>query len=374
MPRMSLRVFIRGTLAGIALASAGGLIALADDGRPPSPTGAGHPPIATGFPATDLRPTDVRRAPIPTLTVEFTPIPISVRPPAPTKELVLFVGGYGSDADDGAFDQLKARFPADRYEVRRFGSDPRFAYDTYGSIDTSARALTEEIRTLGSDYAGVNLVSHSMGGVVVDRAFAGGLSAGDSVKTFIAIAAPHSGTDFARAPTRVLPMIEPVSNIVRAAAAMAARDPDSAAVRDLATARPIPPPVGVARLDITLATDGFVNEDDGRDPGVPLRIFLPANPAEVIDGHGGSLVNREIGDLVVETVRTHAVPPDNRNAVTKLLAPIIWDRETRFWRGILFAVTGLAIGLCVLRLVHPLGRVIGAINALCGRFLRPNGR
>jgi hypothetical protein len=257
--------------------------------------------------------------------------------------------------------------------VRRFGSDPRFAYDTYGSIDASARSLTDEIRAVGPEYTGVNVISHSMGGVVVDRALSGGLSADDGVKTVIAIAAPHNGTDYARAPTTVLPLIEPVSNIVRAAAAAVARDPDSRAVRDIATARPIHPPAGVVRLDVSLATDGFVGEDDARDPGVPQRILMPSW-GDVLDGHRGSLMNRDVADLVVETVRTHAVPPDNRSAAEKALASVIWDRETRLWHGILIAVTCLAVALCVIRIVHPVGSVIGAINGYCGRFLRPNGR
>src|SRR5919201_939637 len=290
---MSLRVFFRGCLAGLALMSAGSLVALADDGRPPTPTGAGHLPTARGVPVTDLRPTGLRSAPIPTLAVDITPMPISVRPLAPKKELVLFVGGYGSDANDNAFDTLAARFPPDRYAVRRFGSDPRFASDTYGSIDVSARSLTDEIRAVGPEYTGVNVISHSMGGVVVDRALSGGLSADDGVKTVIAIAAPHNGTDFARAPTTVLPLIEPVSNIVRAAAAAVARDPDNRAVRDIATGRPIRAPAGVVRLDVPLANDGFVGEDAALDPGVPQRIVLPATLKELRDGHGGSLVNTE---------------------------------------------------------------------------------
>src|SRR5882762_4597036 len=99
--------------------------------------------------------------------------------------------------------------------------------------------------------------------------------------------------------------------------------------------RPIHAPAGVARVDASLATDGLVNEFDARDPGVPQRVFLPASLRELVDGHGGSLVNRQIADLVVETVRMHEVPPDRRDPITRLLAPILWDQETRLWRRFL---------------------------------------
>lgn len=307
-------------------------------------------------------------APSPDLFIE------TVRAPARKKELVLFVGGYGSQANDGAFDELAARFPRDLYDVRRLGDDPRFPYDTYGGLDASARVLTEEIRAIGADYSAVNLVSHSMGGVVTDRAFANGLSSADGVRTYVAIAGPHSGADYARAPVFVLPIIGPVKDIVRAGAVAAARDPESAAIRDLATARPIRPPAGVARVDASLATDGFVNQFDARDPGVPLRLFLPATPRELLDGHGGSLVNRQIADLVVETIATHQVPPDRRDLITQVVAPILWDKETQIWRQVLGLITIAALGLYAARRT-PFGRVaLDLINARARRFLRSRGR
>ena len=153
-----------------------------------------------------------------------------------------------------AFDQLEARFPADRYDVRRMGDDPRFPYDTYGSVDDNARSLTEQIRHVSANYSGVDIVSHSMGGVVVDRALAGGLSSDDGVVTYVAIAGPHSGADFARAPAFVLPIISPVKEIVRAGGVAAARDPESTAINDLATARPIRPPAGNRKPAVRLGT------------------------------------------------------------------------------------------------------------------------
>jgi hypothetical protein len=349
-------------------------MASADDGRLPSPSGTGHPPASSPIPLTELRPSEIRSAPVPTAAPDFVPGGEPLRAPARKKELVIFVGGYGSQLHDGAFDELMARFPSDRYDVRRHGDDPRFPYDTYGGIDANARILTDEIRSIGGDYSGVNVVSHSMGGVVADRAFANGLSSGDGVRTYVAIAGPHSGADYARAPAFVLPIIGPVKEIVRAPAVAAARDPESAAIRDLATARPIRPPAGIVRVDVSLATDGLVNEFDARDPGVPQRLFLPATVRELVDGHGGSLVNRQIADLVIETVRTHAVPPDRRDPVTRLIAPILWDQETRVWRRLLLLMTLAAFSLYAIRWLPFCRRAIDQLNAWCGRFVHSLGR
>jgi hypothetical protein len=352
-------VLLRGLVIALALLSAGGFAASADDGRPPS---------------TELRPSDIRTSPAPTFAPGADALIEPPRAPAQKRELVIFVGGYASRSNDGAFDELAARFPSDRYDVRRHGDDARFPYDTYGGIDASARVLTDEIRTIGANYSAVNVVSHSMGGVVADRAFATGLSSADGVRTYVAIAGPHSGADYARAPAFVLPIIGPVKDIVRAGAVSVARDPESPAIRDLATARPIRPPAGVARVDASLATDGFVNAFDARDPGVPQRIYLPATPREFVDGHGGSLVSRQIADLVVETVRTHQVPPDRRDLATQLIAPILWDHETWIWRQLLGLITLTAVSLYALRWIPSCRSAMDQLNAWCRRFLRSRGR
>jgi hypothetical protein len=368
---MSRRLCLRAFGLALLLLSAGGAVARADDGREPVPTGTGRPPAP---PQSELRPSDIKIAPLPTIAVDvrrfLSPVPIAPR----RKELVLFVGGYGSRNDDGAFDVLKGRFPADSYDVMRLGDDPEFRYDTYGSVDGNARVLTDQIRRVSSGYAGVNIVSHSMGGVVVDRAIANGLSAADGVRTYVALASPHSGSDYARAPVTVLPLIAPVRDIVRAGGVAAARDPDSPAIHDLARARPVGPAAGIVRVDASLATDGLVNEFDARDPNIPQRLYLPATAREAIDGHGGSLVNREIADLVVETVRTHAVPPDRRDIMTRALAPILWSHETMLWRALLLGLTCAAIGLFALRCIPGCQAPIDQLNALCRRFIRAKGR
>jgi hypothetical protein len=362
---VTLSTLLRALVIALALCPISTLGVRADDGDTRSPE-----PIP--FPITHLRPSDITTAPVPTLHPDLPPS--QPRSGAARRELVIFVGGYGSTADDGAFVALSARFPSDRYEVRRLGDDPRYPYDTYGNVDWSARILTQEIRELGPQYAGVNIVSHSMGGVVVDRAFVDGLSASDGVRTHVSIAGPHNGADFARVPTVVLPLIAPVKDIIRGVALLGARDPESPAARDLATATPVPAPKGVARVDVNLASDGFVNRFDGHNPGVERRLFLPGSVRELVDGHGGSLVNAEIADLIVETVREHRVAPDRRDPLTRVVAPILWDHETSWWRTVLFIATLGAVGLYAARFLPFCGPTLDRMNEICRRLLRSIGR
>jgi hypothetical protein len=369
---MTLRALLRASLIALALLPIGALAAHADDGRPPSPE-AGRPPTSSPVPITQLRPSEIRVAPIGTLVPNTAPFLEPTRVPR-QKELVIFVGGYASRADDGAFDVLAARFPSDQYDVVRLGQDPRFPYDTYGTIPSSARSLTDEVRALSPGYAGVNIVTHSMGGVVADRAIADGLTAADGVRTYVAIAAPHSGADIARVPNTVLPLIAPVKEIIRAIAVVAARDPESVAIRDIANTKPVAPPAGIARLDVSLATDGFVNEYDAHDPGIEQRLFLPSSLLEVVDGHGGSLRNRQIAELVTETIRTHRVPPDRRDLITRMLAPILWDRETWFWRTVLLLAAVGAIALYAARFMPFCRDAFDRVNSMCRQFLHAVGR
>src|SRR5204862_675838 len=98
------------------------------------------------------------------------------------------VSGVNSSAQDPTFDALQARlFDDPGYEVHRFGADPAYPYDTQGSLDQAAGNLTNEIRDLGRTHPAVHIVAHSMGGDVVDRAFALGLSASDGVATYVAL-------------------------------------------------------------------------------------------------------------------------------------------------------------------------------------------
>jgi PGAP1-like protein len=287
---------------------------------------------------------------------------------------VIFVGGYGSSAKDGAFDELATRFPSDRYKTIRFGEDPAFPYDTYGPLDESAGTLAAQIRAVAPQYSSVSIVSHSMGGAVADRAFSSGLSRSDGVQTYVAIAAPHNGADLARFPSYLLPRIKPVANIVRAFFLVFTRDPDSDASRDLAGLRPSGPPPGVTRLDISLATDGFVNARDAFDPGVQQRVLMPASLLETVEGHGGSLASRSVGDLVAETVSTNRVPPERRGAAIVVLAGVLWAASEKLALLILGLLCIGAIGLCLVRSAPTLRRMIDVGNSLCGKLVRALGR
>src|SRR3989475_1356377 len=367
---MSVATLLRASLLALFFVSGGGaLTALAADGGPRE---RGHPPSASPIPLTVLRPSAIQTGPA-TTAPQVVGAEL-MRPDPPRRELVLLVGGYGTSPNDPTFDELSSRFPPTRYEVRRLGQDPAFPYDPYGHLDASAAALTAEIRSLRSDYAAVNIVSHSMGGAVVDRAFAQGLSRDDGVRTYIAIAGPHSGATFARVPGFLLPRIAPVADIVRAFFVSVLQAPSSDAARDLANLAPIPPPAGVTRLDISLASDGFVSAPDARDPGVEQRVLLPETPCELIDGHGGSLTSRAAGDLIFETVRTHEVPPDKRGGLALLLAASLWTAAQDYAWLLLTALAACAALLFLLRDQSPFRFLIDSANRLAGAYLRSRGR
>jgi hypothetical protein len=112
-----------------------------------------------------------------------------VRAPARKKGLVFVRRGLGSAANDGVFDDLAASLSGDGYDVRRLGDDPDFPYDTFGSIDANARVLTDQVRRVSADYSGIDILTHSMGGVVVDRGW-GRTTARSSSKSMTESAGP----------------------------------------------------------------------------------------------------------------------------------------------------------------------------------------
>ncbi|MGH2498571.1 MAG: esterase/lipase family protein, partial [Candidatus Limnocylindria bacterium] len=158
-------------------------------------------------------------------------------PAAPDRELVIVVGGLGSDPADSGWDPLVARLRAEgRYEVRRFGAEPGYPYDSYGPLDGSARELAAQVRALAPRYAGVHLVGHSMGGAVIDRALAQGLGAGDGVRTYVALASPHQGATAAQIAATTLALAGDESIELRAALPIP-HDLASPAIQDLARIR-----------------------------------------------------------------------------------------------------------------------------------------
>ena len=233
------------------------------------------------------------------------------------KELLMLVGGLGSSADDGTWNALVARYRGDpRFDIRRFGADPLFPYDTRGDVEAAAVRLRDEIRSVAPRYAAVHLVTHSMGGVVADRAFSEGLSSEDGVRTYIALAAPHSGATAARVARTSLSLAGDESLELRAVTAAIVHDPGGDAVRDLAERRSSGPAAGLARVDVRLATDLLVSGPDSRSAGVESRTFLPSSFA-TLEGHGGILQDPAVIDLITTTIATGTPPPDTRGALLR---------------------------------------------------------
>jgi hypothetical protein len=255
-----------------------------------------------------LRPVDEDRVPV-------APSP---HPRTPGRELIVLVGGYQSCAcpDDRTFEALRGRLAGDeRFDVVRFGTDPRFPYDTFGPIATSATNLRDHIRALAPGYDGVHIVTHSMGGVVADQAFANGLSSTDGVVSYVSWAAPHSGSDAARAFVLAADASGGGGGPLREGLLWLRMESDSPAVRDLALARPVPPPAGVVRLDLRAGSDALVTARDAEDPGVPSRTLVGG-----IDGHGGILRDPLALDLTLRTIGERRVPPEERPGAVVALA------------------------------------------------------
>ena len=305
---MRVRALIGATLVGGAILPALALVASADEDPPLRAVDAG-PPLRP--PLTVLR--AVEKAPTSAVSVEQT-----------KKELVVLVGGYGTGPDSHVFDALRARIAQDsRYEVVVFGHDLG-SYDTFGAVDANAEQLRDTIRSVSGSYDVVHIVTHSMGGVVADRACARGLSVSDGVTTYVAWASPHNGSGAAQAMQTTLAVSGPGRGDVRAFTTSYFRDPDSDAVRDLARARAVAPPLGVVRLDLRLATDALVTGADARDPGVASRVLLPTSLGE-LEGHGGILQSEQALDLTLETIKTRSVPPDRRGRVALAASDMVAD-------------------------------------------------
>jgi hypothetical protein len=337
---MRMRALVGATFLAGATLPALALVASADEGPPFRPVDAGprlRPPL------TVLR------------GVERAAAAPAIAPDTKKKELVVLVGGYASEFDAHVFDAFRTRIAQEGgYDVVRFGQDLG-TYDTLGAVDANAMQLRDSIRSASTSYDGVHIVTHSMGGVVADRAFALGLSANDGVTTYVAWAAPHDGSHAAQALQGTLSLSGPARDDTRSFTAAYFRDPDSAAVRDMARLHvPVPPP-GVVRLDLRLATDALVSTADTRDPGVESRVLLPGSFGE-LEGHGGILQSEEALDLTIATIRTRAVPADHRGLVLRAASDAVASSFDQH--------AGLALaGVCGLFL-------LGGIGGLVRRALR----
>jgi hypothetical protein len=337
---MRMRALIGAMLVTGAALPALALVASADEDPPLRPGDAG-PPLRP--PLTVLR------------AVERAAAAPASPPDVKKKQLIVLVGGYASGDDAHVFDAFRARVTQENgYDVVRFGQDLG-AYDTFGAVDANATQLRDTIRSVSTSYDAVHIVTHSMGGVVADRAFALGLSATDGVTTYVAWAAPHDGAHAARALQSTLALSGAARDDTRSFTATYLRDPDTSAVRDMARLRASGPPQGVARLDLRLATDALVSAADARDPGVASRVLLPGSIGE-LEGHGGILTSSEALDLTMATIRTKAVPVDDRGVAIRAASGAM-ATSFDYYAGL--ALAGVC-GLCLL----------GGFGALLRRSLR----
>lgn len=294
-----LGTFLRAICVAVALLPAAGAFPAAGDDGPPREVGATVRPART-----ILRPIE---------RPELAPERVAR---SSDKEVVILVAGIGSAASDATWDALIARLRTDpRYEIRRFGADPAYPYDTLGRLSDNADALTAEVRDLAIRYHGVHLVAHSMGGAVVDTAFARGLSANDGVQTYIALASPHDGSTPARFAQIVALDAGGAAPEARAIASFAQeRDITGPATVDLARLHARPGAAGVARLDLRMASDFTVIARDAAAPGVDSRILAPRGAGAWLDGHGAVTRDSRALDLVTTTIARRAPPADARGA------------------------------------------------------------
>jgi hypothetical protein len=272
------------------------------------------------------------------------------------KIVILLVSGIGSDALDTTFDPIVGVLNDDtRYEIHRFGADPRYPYDTRGELDANADQLTAEIRDLAKTHPQIDIVAHSMGGVVVDTAFARGLSADDKVATYIALASPHAGSTPAIVGQPLLRVASAlgIATELRAITAGAAQDIGSPAAQDLSRVHSAAPPRGVARVDFRMMTDLVVPAQDAWTPGVTARTLLPTTLGG-LEGHGAVTTDPRSIALVTSALAHGATPP--RSWADQLLefgatqVSVLMGQEAFYlYAGIGLALVGCAACLAAYR-------------------------
>ena len=199
---------------------------------------------------------------------------------APTARPVLLVHGFGGTKSSWSV-------------IAQALSDRGIMVDTitYSPLGNSVEQLADELvaaveRILSQTGADkVHLVGHSLGGVVIAQAIAGGGLVG-LVDTVITLGSPFGGSPWAG--------LLPVGDLLRALR------PGSPLLRRLASA---PIPVGVRWLAVTAALDIIV----------PGPRSVPAHPdVETITvdgiGHLGMLISRRVVGYIVAALPAHGSP------------------------------------------------------------------
>jgi CBS domain-containing protein len=145
----------------------------------------------------------------------------------------------------------------------------------------------------------------------------------------------------------------------RAVTAGVAQDVGSLAARDLAVIKAGPPPPGVTRLDLRMATDAIVTGPDAWTPAVTSRTLLPSRLSSV-EGHGGVTTDPHAIAVLAATI-AHARPPArtwrdtfledaarNVSTIVQLIAPELYC-------GFGVLALGCAFGLWIYRRRRGLG-------------------
>lgn len=283
--------------------------------------------------------------------------------PYDAPECVLLVGGFGARHQDTAalFERALADLdPAAGRPFRRvvFGLERAelYPYDTYGPISESAASLRELMRDLADECFAIDLVAHSMGGLVADRALALYPSDADGVLAYLPLAAPHNGAFVARAAVFGLALDDTYAGLVSdLAGRLGTHDPGVAAARDLAVARA---PQRAIRVPATvrqrMVTDLFVLRQDSVDARYEVREYLPRTLSE---GHEGVVDDPVVRAVVAGTLRDHAVPDDPRSLVERKAASFASRLVDDTWSGLVGAA-GLTAGVAAVN--------VGISSALIG--------
>lgn len=266
-------------------------------------------------------------------------------------ECIVLVGGLGSKLEEidpffaPVLGHLVAAGDGRPYRIVDFGVKNAAAHPfaPYGAISLNASHLRGLVRELSAECSAIDVVAHSMGGAVADRAFSMGLSVDDGVVTYLPLSSPHNGSFAARALRVGVDLDDTYASVVSALAQRTGlHDPTSDAVRDLARPPRAPrPPRGVATVRQRLVNDLFVLRRDNIDRRVDVREYL-AGLGEIVDGHGGVVRNAHVQVVVEQTIRAHAVPPDERPVLEVKTASLASRAVERYWGGVV-AAAGLVL-------------------------------
>lgn len=278
-----------------------------------------------------------------------------LRPPTPVRaaagsgvdQCVVLVGGLGSETgrDDHFFDRLVAGLRGTAgYRFIRFGLEPDtlgHSFDTYGAIGTNARSLRALVRDLSASCRSIDVLTHSMGGAVADRAFSMGLAEIPGVTTYLPLSAPHNGAFAARAVRLGVGLDDTYASLASSLAVRTGlHDPTTAAVRDLALARaPRPPRVPTVRQ--RLVSDLFVLRRDHVDRRADVREYRLTSLQE-LEGHGGIVHNTHVQAVIERALREHAIPAEERSAAEIEATALASHLVDRYWGGVV-ASAGLAL-------------------------------